>query len=126
MNILIAEDNADSSANMERILSKKDAAVYKAAKGDEVIALMHSIPFDAVLLDIKMTGLDGIETIKEIRKDEIVSDVYIAALADDPESDDIEIYLQSGFNEVLARPVDDYILYKFIDRVIEAKSRLQT
>jgi CheY-like chemotaxis protein len=126
MNILIAEDNVDSSANMERILLKKEAAVYKAAKGDEVIALMRSTPFDAVLLDIKMTGLEGLETVKEIRKDDNFSEVYIAALADDPESDDIEIYLQSGFNEVIARPVDDYILYKFIDRVVEAKSRLQT
>ncbi|HEX2984509.1 MAG TPA: response regulator [Ignavibacteriales bacterium] len=125
MNILIAGDNSDNSANMERILLKKDAAVYKA-KGNEVIALMRSTPFDAVLLNIKMTGLDGLETVKEIRKDENFSDVYIAALADDPESDDIEIYLQSGFNEVLAQPVDDYILYKFIDRVVEAKSRLQT
>ncbi|HEX2983766.1 MAG TPA: response regulator [Ignavibacteriales bacterium] len=125
MNILIAGDNSDSSANMERILLKKDAAVYKA-KGNEVIALMRSTPFDAVLLDIKMTGLDGMEIVKQIRKDDNFSEVYIAALADDPESDDIEIYLQSGFNEVLARPVDDYILYKFIDRVVEAKSRLQT
>lgn len=126
MNILVADDNVINNMYIERILKKKGILVQKAVNGEEALALMDGMRFDAALIDIQMPALDGIETVKRIRKEEQFKDIYIAALTGFAENDDIEFYLQIGFDEILIKPIDDYALYKFIDRVLEAKPGLQS
>ncbi len=121
MNILITDDNVINCIYIERILKKKGVGVEKAYNGKEALSLLNDKIYDAVIMDIQMPVMDGTEAVKQIRKEEKFKNLYIAALTGYAESDDIETYLLSGFNEVLIKPVDDYMLYKFIDKVEQHK-----
>ncbi len=66
--ILLVDDEEQFVKNMARILKVRGFAVSTAFSGyDAVDAVKSESAFDVVLLDIKMPGLDGIETLREIK-----------------------------------------------------------
>lgn len=73
--MLVVDDEQIARENIRHVLSKNGHQVATASTGLEAMALLHSEPFDLVLTDLKMEGLDGMELlsrIKEIRPDTAV------------------------------------------------------
>ena len=68
--IMLVDDEAAFVEAIARRLIKRDLNVISANSGDEAIEKIgqnHSL--DVVILDVKMPGMDGIETLKEIKKE---------------------------------------------------------
>lgn len=53
---------------LQKTLQRMNFEISEVETGEQAIALVRTVHFDAVLLDIGMPGMDGIETCKEIRK----------------------------------------------------------
>ena len=67
--VLIVDDEPDYSETMEFWLMAKGYDVSAVASGSDAMAYLANEPLpDIVFLDILMPGMDGIETLKEIRK----------------------------------------------------------
>jgi two-component system nitrogen regulation response regulator NtrX len=66
--ILVVDDEADIRASLRMILEYEGLRCVEAASGHEAIEKVESERLDAVLLDIKMPRMDGLETLSEIRK----------------------------------------------------------
>ena len=66
-NVLIVDDEAVVRKGISRALQKRGLTTKSAANGKEAIALMNDIPFDLVLLDIRMPDMDGLEVLSLIR-----------------------------------------------------------
>ena len=67
--VLLVDDEEQFVINMARILKARGFDVSTAFSGYEAVdAIKYGGGFDVVLLDIKMTGMDGIATLKEIKK----------------------------------------------------------
>jgi two-component system response regulator AtoC len=66
-NVLIVDDEAVVRKGISRALQKRGLTSKSAANGKEAIALMNDIPFDLVLLDIRMPDMDGLEVLSLIR-----------------------------------------------------------
>lgn len=64
MNILIVDDEAPARLRLRQLLSEKDehVVVGEAANGQEALAMAADLKPEVVLLDIRMPGLNGIET----------------------------------------------------------------
>lgn len=66
--ILIAEDSSDTRVMLRRALEIKGYNVAEAADGLEAFDEVKSKQPNLVVIDLNMPGLDGLETIKRIRK----------------------------------------------------------
>jgi two-component system nitrogen regulation response regulator NtrX len=66
--ILVVDDEPDIREAMEAVLRYEKYEVRTAPDGDRALALLDETPFDAVFLDLKMPGRDGLEVLEEIRR----------------------------------------------------------
>lgn len=68
MQVLVIDDERDLRDGVERILTRMDFRVLKAARGDEGLRLLEKEKVAIVLLDMKMPGMDGMEVLERIRE----------------------------------------------------------
>jgi len=67
--VLLVDDEVPFVEAMNRRLNKRNLTVYAAFSGEEALArLDEGHPIDVVILDVKMPGMDGIETLREIKR----------------------------------------------------------
>jgi DNA-binding NtrC family response regulator len=68
--VLLVDDEAPFVDTMTKRLTKRKLTVFKSYSGEEALeTLKENSQIDLVILDVKMPGMDGIETLKEIRKE---------------------------------------------------------
>jgi DNA-binding NtrC family response regulator len=68
-NILVVDDEEDFLETLMNRLKKRNIDTTGARSGEEALKLIKDTMFDIVILDIKMPmGMDGIETLREIKK----------------------------------------------------------
>jgi CheY-like chemotaxis protein len=113
--ILLAEDNDVNALLVERQLRKIGAAVHRARDGLEAVTLVQdsfmgkASPFDAVLMDVRMPGLDGLSAARKIRADEVVyarPPLKIIALTANAFDDDRIAAYAAGMQGFLTKPLD--------------------
>jgi DNA-binding NtrC family response regulator len=68
MRVLIVDDEADFTDILALRLTDAGETAYKAYNGTECLHKLESERIDVVVLDIKMPGMDGIDTLREIKK----------------------------------------------------------
>jgi two-component system, OmpR family, KDP operon response regulator KdpE len=67
-NVLIVDDERSIRLSLRTILTNFGFDIVEAARGEEALALVRTAQFDAVLLDINMPGMGGIEVCRIMRK----------------------------------------------------------
>jgi len=68
--LLIVDDESDVREFAANFFRKRKITCFTAASGEEALALLEKDKPDLVLLDIKMEGIDGIETLKRIKEND--------------------------------------------------------
>jgi two-component system nitrogen regulation response regulator NtrX len=66
--ILIVDDEAGIRQSLTSILRDEGYAVSAVASGEECLAALKKSPYDVVLLDVWLPGIDGLETLKQLRE----------------------------------------------------------
>jgi len=66
--VLIADDEADFTDILALRLTDAGETAHKAYSGSECLKKLETESIDVVVLDIKMPGMDGIDTLREIKK----------------------------------------------------------
>jgi CheY-like chemotaxis protein len=109
--ILIVDDEPDFLAVMSARLEASDYEVAQAATGEEALEQIKKTKPDAVLLDILMPGIDGLEVLRRIRKMDNSLPVYIiTAFSTDERFKEANKLGASGFivkTDDLAKEVDN-------------------
>lgn len=75
--VLIVDDEDDFRETLVKRLKKRRLHVSGAESGGKALELMARETFDVVILDVKMPGLDGIETLREIKKKNRLTEVIL-------------------------------------------------
>jgi len=103
--ILLVDDNEANVMTVSNYFEAKGYQLLVGSNGQEAIQLTLSKNPDLILMDIQMPGIDGIETIQEIRRYPNVVDVPIIALTACAMEGDRDRCLEAGANEYIAKPI---------------------
>ncbi len=119
LDILVAEDNLVNQKLALRLLQKRGHRVALAKDGTEVLALLESLTFDLILMDVQMPRMDGVEAALEIRRREEVTGehVPIFAVTANAMKGDREHYLASGMDGYLAKPISPAELDRLLNEL---------
>jgi two-component system, OmpR family, response regulator len=75
--VLVVDDEDDFRETIVKRLQKRKMTAQGAESGEKALDLIDVQPFDVVVLDVKMPGLDGIETLREIKKKKPLIEVIL-------------------------------------------------
>jgi PAS domain S-box-containing protein len=119
LRILLVEDNAVNQMLASAILKKAGHRVDLATDGIEGVEAVRNNFYDAVLMDIQMPNMDGLEATRRIRKmdDESKANVYIVAITANALLGDRETCLSAGMNDYLPKPIDQKRLLAALELV---------
>ena len=112
MRVLIAEDEIGIAKALKLILEKNRFSVDMVHNGLDALYYMLSVSYDAVVLDIMMPGLDGLEVLKRARAAGVSSPVLF--LTARGEIEDRVAGLDAGADDYLTKP---FATSEFVSRV---------
>ena len=102
MRILVVEDEPKMAALVARALREEGHAADVAAQGEDALWMAQAVPYDAVVLDVMLPGLDGFEVLRRLRADGVWTPVLMLT-ARDAVGDRVG-GLDSGADDYLTKP----------------------
>lgn len=119
--VLLVDDEAGLTATLAKRLTARGLAVKTAASGEEGLAVLRDDPAVGVaVLDINMPGMDGLETLRELKA--LRPDVEALLLTGYPSVEGALEGMRLGAYEFLTKPCDMEELHT---RVLEALARAE-
>jgi DNA-binding NtrC family response regulator len=104
INILVVDDEKDFVEMLSLRLKDDGHNLWAAYSGEQALSSLKTEPIDVVILDIKMPGMDGIATLKEIKNRNPVVEVIL--LTGHGAIDTAVTGLKSGAFDYLLKPAD--------------------
>jgi CheY-like chemotaxis protein len=105
--VLIVDDDIRNIFSLGTLLSEKGFTITSAYNGQEaIVELEKDIKIDIILMDIMMPGMNGYETIENIRKDSRFKSIPIIALTAKAQKEDKQKCLEVGANDYITKPID--------------------
>jgi len=119
--ILIVEDNVDASDVLRMLLEIEGHQVEIAGDGHAGLALALAGRFDAIVCDIGLPGLDGLELIARLRAAPPSLRPFTIALSGYGQPQDRERALTAGFDRYLVKPVAPAVLFEALAGTVPAR-----
>ncbi len=120
--VLVVDDEKPTRVLMERELPQSGCVVVTAQNGEQALEVLSRQDFDVVLLDLKMPGLGGMETLRRLRSSGITAEVVV--LTGHPEVDSAIEAMKLGAYDYLTKPFKLSEVEAVLRRAAE-KRRLQ-
>jgi len=102
MRVLVVEDEVKMAALIRRGLREEGMAVDVTERGEDALWMAGSTEYDAVVLDVMLPGIDGVETCRRLRGDGVWSPVLMLTARDAVE--DRVTGLDGGADDYLTKP----------------------
>ena len=124
LRILVVDDHPTNRKFCAAALRKLGFEPEMAASGEEAVEAARRTSFDAVLMDIEMPAMDGIEATARIRSLRSKADwPYMVALTANAIAGDREKYLLAGMDDYVSKPIEIDELIRALRAAAEAKRR---
>jgi two-component system, OmpR family, response regulator len=102
MRVLIVEDEAKMAGLLRKGLRQEGIAVDLAGKGEDALWMAGATEYDAIVLDLMLPGIDGIEVCRRLRGDGVWSPILMLTARDGVR--DRVAGLDSGADDYLVKP----------------------
>lgn len=102
--VLMVDDEEQFRATTSKILTRKGYETTMAGSGEEAVELLRKHPQDVVILDVKMPGMDGHQTLAEIKK--INADIPVIMLTGHGDLDSAKESRKTGAFDYLSKPCE--------------------
>jgi signal transduction histidine kinase/ActR/RegA family two-component response regulator len=113
--ILVVEDNEVNQFLVTRMLTGAGHSVQVARKAEDALVRLDHEPFDLVLMDVHLPGMDGVTATRRIRATNAPhASIPIIALTANAMAGDREAYLAAGMNDYVSKPIDAPTLHAVI------------
>ncbi len=123
MNVLFIEDDAMNRRVVRDMLDVAGAQMAEADRAEAGLARIDAEDFDVILVDLRMPGIDGFETIERIlSRHDAKRELPIIVVTADTAPDLTERCKRLGADEVLFKPVAMDSLFDAIGRILATRS----
>ncbi|MCR5397171.1 MAG: response regulator [Lachnospiraceae bacterium] len=121
--VLLAEDVDINAQIMMEVLGMRHIEAEHAVNGKVAVEMYKSQPdgyYDAILMDMRMPEMDGLEATKIIRAMEKpdAKEIPIIALTANAFDEDVQQSLQAGLNAHLSKPIEPDVLFETLEKLI--------
>ena len=121
MKMMLVDDEERFLSTTQKLLSRKGYDVLTASSGSQALDLLRTHNVHVVILDVKMPGMDGIDTLKAIKRNYPLVEVIM--LTGHGTVDSAVEGLKSGATDYLTKPTD---VQDLLEKAEEAFSKRQT
>ena len=118
--ILLVDDETVFANNMSKLLNRRGYQVTAVNSGDAALQALTNNSFDVMVLDLKMPGMDGIATMRELRKLGLFTEVLV--LTGHGSIDTALEAIQLGAYDYLTKPCEIAELVSKIEAALERKT----
>jgi CheY-like chemotaxis protein len=112
--VLAVDDSAVNLTVLKGLLRPYGMQIDFCLSGEKSVDLVRRRSYDLIFMDHMMPGMDGVEAVAAIRREEGGGAVPIIALTANAISGMREMFLENGFNDYLSKPIDMAKLDKLV------------
>ena len=113
-NVLLVDDETEFLDTLVKRIKKRNVNACGVGSGEEALAFLNQQAMDVVVLDVRMPGMDGIEALREIKKQHPMIEVIMLT-----GHASLEVAIEGmelGAFDYMMKPIDiDELLYKLQD-----------
>lgn len=104
--LLLVDDSSESRNLLDQLLTASGHQVTTAAGGEEALGRVAADPFDLVILDVFMPGMDGYEVLTRLNQDTAARHIPVLVLSGYTEVDSVIRCIQLGAEDYLTKPAN--------------------
>ena len=120
--VLAVDDHEINRRTLALVLQPLDVDLATAVDGHSALRILGERPFDAVLMDVNMPGIDGNETTRRLRASGgMNARVPVIGFSAGTEAAQVEACRQAGMTDWLPKPLEPRRLYEALDRAVRAE-----
>jgi len=123
--VLVVDDDEGNRTILLRRLSRLGHEVTLAGDGQEALARLRRGPFDLLLLDIQMPGMNGYQVLETMKTDPALAQVPVIVLSASDDTARVVRCIEMGAEDYLSKPFDPILLRARIHACLE-KNQLRT
>lgn len=117
--VLLVDDDVRNLLALTPLLEQWGLDVMAAGDGEEALeTLAMAGPFDVLLMDIMMPGMNGYEVIRQLRKQPVYADLPVIALTAKAGDEDRQQCLAAGANDCIVKPLEPQALKLALDEYL--------
>ena len=107
LSVLVVEDNVVNAMVVEAFVARMGHKPLIASTAEEGLQLLEEQPFDLVLMDISLPGIDGIEATRRIRAhlDPAIRSLPVIAMSAHVFDNEVAHHLQAGMDAFIGKPI---------------------
>lgn len=123
--VLVVEDSLPFRNMIKKILTSLQFKVLAAAHGEEAMNYFADNPdINLIITDYRMPVKDGLEVLKEVRKEKDKNNLGVIVMTSPSEKTDASIFLKNGASDFIAKPFSKEELICRINNTIEAMENI--
>ena len=114
--ILVVDDEEEIIKKVKHILRHKNLYnIAGARSGEDALNMLSYMDMDLILLDVNMPGLDGLETLRRIRK---ISNVPVIFMATEKDKNTLNAAADMGYEDYLSKPLIPTVLKEMLHSIL--------
>ncbi|HEV8002508.1 MAG TPA: response regulator, partial [Planctomycetaceae bacterium] len=119
--VLLAEDNETNQFVAIELLSGLGIELEVAANGRQAVEMAKRKPYAAILMDMQMPEMDGLEATRQIRQQPPLRDLPIIAMTANAMKTDVQACLSAGMNDFVSKPIERMALVHCLRKWLPAR-----
>lgn len=123
--VMVVEDVMQTRNDVKKILQNLQFQVFTAAHGEEAMNYFADNPdINLIITDYRMPVKDGLEVLKEVRKEKDKNSLGVIVMTSPSEKTDASIFLKNGASDFIAKPFSKEELICRVNNTIEAMENI--
>ena len=119
--ILVVDDNEENRHLLTRQLAAQGHESVAVADGETALRTLAEQPFDVVLLDLMMPGIDGFETLRRIKADTALQHLPVLMISAREDAEAAVSCIEAGAIDYLTKPFNPVLLRARVGACLRAK-----